>query len=293
MNVYNGFAISQPGYSHQVKELPCQDAADCEVGDDYAIAAVSDGHGGERYFRSDVGAKLAVEMAIRLLHLFLKNYRDSLKNVDERDKRLQFVAGEIINKWRSEIEKHFTAYPLNETERKICAQYDISPDTFQPYFYGATLLYTCMTPHYSFASQIGDGACVFLFTDRNPEIPDSLKDQRLGFGVTTSLSDSNAIENFYHHFRDTSVGLPKAVFLYTDGIVDSYEKNSFLMEFNKTVYFKINENKEITEKQLQEWLPIMSERGSRDDVSMAGVYQKKIQPVGEHYALDDFFTKLI
>ena len=274
--MYSGFAISERGHSHIAKSIRCQDAAAYQVGDDYAIAAVSDGHGGEKYFRSGIGSDMAVEVALRCLQDFLEKHRQSLTDADGREKRLKDIEGRIISQWRDKIEKHFADYPLRPREKDICDKYGISADIFQAQFYGATLLYACITPDYSFASQIGDGACVFFNADGQPEIPAELEDARLGFGLTTSLCDANAADNFRRHFVSAAgspKGLPKAVFLYTDGVVDSYERASFLAGFNRSVFDEMKKDRENAVAQLTDWLPKLSAQGSQDDVSMAGVYR--------------------
>jgi len=263
--MYKGFAVKQPGYSHKEKEIPCQDAAAYELGDSYAIAAASDGHGGEKYFRSDVGSDIAVTVALRCLKDFIEKREEESLTLYE----LNHLASRIIAAWHGEIEKHFTESPLTEKEKEICDKYGISADVFQTSFYGATLLYACMTPDHCFASQIGDGASVFLKPDGVVETPVAT-DARLGFGLTTSLCDFDAAGNFRHFFAAAEDFA--AIFLCTDGVVDSYDHASFL-RFNRTIFEAMNENEAFAKEQLAAWLPTLSERGSQDDVTMAGVYQ--------------------
>ena len=52
------------GASHEISGKVCQDYCQAEVTDSYTIGVVSDGHGGDRYFRSDVGSKSAVEATL-------------------------------------------------------------------------------------------------------------------------------------------------------------------------------------------------------------------------------------
>lgn len=272
--MYQGFNTKIIGYSHNEKGIPCQDAVSYIVSCEFAIVAASDGHGGEKYFRSGEGAKIAVEVAIRCVQEFLKTNKKGLVGVskEEWDRQLKHIAKRTILAWQTEIEKHFNEHPLEQHEKELCVTYDMVPDNLQAQFYGATLLYACLTPEYSFASQIGDGACVFFDAEANPEIPAALEDSRLGFGLTTSLCDSNAIDNFRHHFKDASEGLPKAIFLYTDGIVDSYEPTSFLEAFNRKVLAEMRKDRKEAKAALTSWLPQLSEQGSQDDVSMAGIY---------------------
>ncbi|WP_338137388.1 protein phosphatase 2C domain-containing protein [Phocaeicola vulgatus] len=43
------------GESHRLCNKPCQDYAYADSSEGLSMAIVSDGHGGERYFRSDIG----------------------------------------------------------------------------------------------------------------------------------------------------------------------------------------------------------------------------------------------
>ena len=58
---YVTFACSVIGASHIKSAKPCQDASLCEKGKKYRFIAVADGHGGDPYFRSELGSRFAVE----------------------------------------------------------------------------------------------------------------------------------------------------------------------------------------------------------------------------------------
>ena len=49
---FSGFAVSVRGASHEDSGTPCQDSARVLITDKLAVAAVSDGHGSEKHFRS-------------------------------------------------------------------------------------------------------------------------------------------------------------------------------------------------------------------------------------------------
>lgn len=273
--MYSGFSATAIGYSHKEKNKPCQDASNFETGIDYAIVAVSDGHGGEKYFRSATGSMLAVSVALRCLKTFLSEYRDRLIDVrdHQRDELLKNLERYIIVQWRTEIEKDFNSTPLNGHETDLCKELGITPEEFQASFYGATLLFACMTPEYSFAAQIGDGKCIFLH-DNGTESSPIAEDERLGFGITTSLCSSDAIDNFRHCFVPSShPPSVSAVFLSTDGVADSYKPESLLRFFRK-ILDQMRVDTDFARKQLEEWLPALSERGSRDDATIAGIFKK-------------------
>lgn len=70
------FCSCHQGESHKKTGKVCQDAAfaRCREEDRYAVAIVSDGHGGNNYFRSDIGSKKAVEATQEAIGEFMKNF---------------------------------------------------------------------------------------------------------------------------------------------------------------------------------------------------------------------------
>ena len=61
MENIKSFAVSVQGYGHKIKEICCQDNSLVYNADDYILISVCDGHGGESYFRSQIGSKIGVE----------------------------------------------------------------------------------------------------------------------------------------------------------------------------------------------------------------------------------------
>ncbi len=61
---------TERGAAHHAAEVPNQDAAAAAfpIGPSGAVAAVADGHGHSRHFRSARGARLAVTVACRAVH---------------------------------------------------------------------------------------------------------------------------------------------------------------------------------------------------------------------------------
>jgi serine/threonine protein phosphatase PrpC len=60
------------GESHKATNKVCQDYSYVEITNDLTIAVVCDGHGGERYFRSDIGSKVAAEVTAECMRLFIE-----------------------------------------------------------------------------------------------------------------------------------------------------------------------------------------------------------------------------
>ena len=60
----------------------------------------------------------------------------------------------------------------------------------------------------------------------------------------------------------------------TDGIVDSFEPEKYL-RFNKELYDNFTVIPDKAGAEMEAFLPGLSERGSRDDVSIAGIFRMK------------------
>jgi serine/threonine protein phosphatase PrpC len=276
MNNYNKFCLSVPGASHKEKELVCQDYSKCWPESDYALAAVSDGHGSDKHFRSHIGSEFAVDAALDRLRELLDNHhhRDVLlkKLASDKDQAavLRQLQGSIIDEWQKRVREHFEQHPLDGNKKSKFDSLDLSEDNEDHVraLYGATLIFAALTPDFALAAQIGDGACVFFDADKGAWRPIK-EDDRLGFGLTTSLCDKDAINRFRHYFSRKP---PEAIFMATDGVTDSYDASGFL-SFNQAVLTGMREDHKKAEQELENWLPLLSERGSRDDMTLAGVFR--------------------
>jgi serine/threonine protein phosphatase PrpC len=278
------FAVKAQGASHIEKGTPCQDAVTAYLNrnNSVGIACVADGHGGSKYFRSDKGSIMAVQVAERALFDFCgtiarekkafynrKEHCEDTKSTDTLAK-LKGLEGNIIYNWRNAVMQHLEENPFTEDETEFCKKNDIAIDDPANllFVYGSTLLAGLVSESFWFVIQIGDGLCVVIENQDEITIPIE-EDERLAFGRTTSLCDNNAIENFREACGFTAIeGLTVA----TDGMSDSFEPEKY-MQFNKDLYEKFTHFPVKAETELQEFLPELSERGSRDDVSMAGIFR--------------------
>ena len=278
------FSVKAQGTSHIEKETPCQDAVTAHLGKNktMGIACVADGHGGSKYFRSEKGSIFAVQVAERALMEFYRAiaieksafFHRNSPNEDIKDNnirsKLKELEGNIIYKWQNTVIKDMEQNPFTEKEIEICKDNNIIIDNYEnlTYVYGSTLLAGLVSDSFWFVIQIGDGQCVVLENDDNIIFPIT-EDERLAFGRTTSLCDNNAIENFREVFGiNKIIGLTVA----TDGITDSFEPEKYL-QFNKELHYNFTHFPEKAELELSEFLPELSERGSRDDVSIAGIFR--------------------
>ena len=247
------FSATCIGATHLKQETLCQDFSSHWHCDKTAIIAIADGHGSDYHFRSDRGSRFAVEAALHCIKEMINLNKDTLNNPNSA---LEELEKSIIALWYEKITENVRGDPLSD-------------DVFIPY--GTTLLAAAMTEQYWFALQIGDGKCVCFEKDDSIVQPVPW-DEKCFLNRTTSLCDENAKNLFRHYYSES---LPHAVFLGSDGIDDSFPiKNNeeHLALFYKSVYNNfLNEGMHDGGLQLRDMLPLLTKKGSGDDVSIAGI----------------------
>ena len=248
MEKLTSFAQTRVGASHLSRDIVCQDSSLCEDHESYSFAAAADGHGSPCYLRTERGSKFAVECAAECVAEFLDSLEDAAEVLaDERQRQQLFnqLWRSIIARWHDKTEKDFTDEPFTEEEL------DRIPDKFAHYreryaqgdyisAYGTTLLFAAVTDDYAFGAQIGDGKCVVIDGDSNVTAPIP-EDPRCYENVTTSMCQDDAALS--------------ARFFY----------------LNKGMLPAVENGMEEGVRQLGEFLPAMTKKGSGDDVTCSGI----------------------
>ncbi len=297
-----------PGESHKSTNKPCQDCAYAEDSEQLSMAIVSDGHGGERYFRSQIGSQIAVDVTKEAIKFFVENmeqasftpknkrsvfddtqfteYSSAIATEQQEHtnahKALTWLFSHIITQWNLAIAKHARENDLNDWEKEHVEQKYIDEflamrDTEDASFektYGCTLMAYAQTPSYWFAFHLGDGKCVSMRIAEGQLVCEQPIpwDEKCFLNKTTSLCDSNALEEFRYCYQGNGE-FPRAVFLGSDGIDDSYGDGEILNNFYIQLFkIIIRKGYDMALKELKKSLPIISQRGSKDDMSVACVY---------------------
>jgi len=276
------------GASHIRKYLPNQDAikwySDSESGLPL-ILAVSDGHGSKKSFRSDRGAKFAVDIAVSTIKEFIKavnphekvcnqkDYTENISNIWDALIREQKQAEnltipkriaeeqlpkEIVKKWKEEvkadIQKDLEGFQNLQGLNEIA--------------YGATLLSVLITESFIICLQLGDGDILVLCEDGDVQrvVP---KDDRLFANETTSLCAKDSWRDFRFFFQPILNKPPKLILTATDGYANSFKDDESFFKVASDMFQMItSEGAEFVEKNLESWLNEASERGSGDDISV-------------------------
>lgn len=304
------FHKSIKGASHILSGKPCQDYSDVFQNDEMKILVVCDGHGGSTYIRSDVGAKIATEITIQLLSDFVRCIPSSTfiglsfsitaqpkKNpfIDTDGNKLRFdelsedqkalalqaqaflesekkcpqqqaiimdLISQIYKAWISKIEEDVHIHPFNKEEQKA-----INGQGFEK-AYGCTLLAFLQTKDYWLSFHIGDGRIMCCDQSLNWSNPVPY-DCACFLNYTTSLCDSNPLIEFRYAFNGYDAP-PLAVMLCSDGLDGSLRTDDNLQDFYEQIIGLCVDGDDV-EKELEGYLPSLSQSGSKDDISIAGI----------------------
>ncbi len=294
MKVFN---YSCQGESHKADDKPCQDASRAEIiSDDFAVCVISDGHGGDRYFRSRVGSQILVDITFEKVHEFVGGmsqtgllkgipftqmgiHRDHIEEPKAQiDQRFMQLFRAIKAEWMIRIFDHASNTPANEWEREhVKPSYLVQLESKEKLekIYGATLMAYVRTPEFWFAFHLGDGKMIMF--DKNGDGSEPvLWDSDCFLNVTSSICSSDAVERFRYSYQGDGV-FPFAMFLGSDGIDDSFTDGEPLYDFYIGLLREIDKNgDEAVQNSLVESLPVLSAKGSRDDMSVAYCYEEEI-----------------
>lgn len=292
----NALNFSCQGESHIAAGKVCQDysySKGYEKGN--AMAIVCDGHGGRRYFRSDIGAKIAAEVAENKVRTFIEEVglsllkdapftrcatiSDQITNQDfdktsNIERAFRQLFGSIIYEWNARVLDHASQNPIAESEKEGLEQRwinDFEEKKSLEKVYGCTLIVYAYTPEFWFAFQIGDGKC--FACDENGDWSEPIPwDERCFLNRTTSICDSEAIDEFRYCYDGTG-RYPIAMILGSDGIDDSFGAEENQANFYAQILKSIAKSGiEATLTEIETTLPQLSKIGSQDDMSIAMVF---------------------
>jgi len=302
------------GYSHEASGKPCQDFVYSESAPELSMAIVSDGHGGERYFRSDKGSKFVVEIAAQSIRAFvgalrsreasvakeygdtplfegmpLTQYSEATQPVFALDKERQgkyihrALTGlfrSILTQWNMFITEHAQNNPLNEwelehVEEKYKTEFEDKLKEDDP----------------SFAKTYG---CTLIAYVRTPD-----------YWFAFQIGDGKCI-SFDINDRQLEITQPipwdeKCFLNKTTSICDNHALSEFRYcyqgdgHFPEAMFlgsdgiddsygdnindfyiqlFKMLSDKDKAQRELSKSLPVISHHGSQDDMSVACVYDE-------------------
>lgn len=274
------------GESHKATNKVCQDYSYSKVYENgLAVAIVCDGHGGKRYFRSDIGSRLACEVTEKNVIIFLNTIDNSLfkdkpyishtaiatqihnsqfEKENNVDKAFRQLFSSIIFDWNTRILEHAKNTPLSEDELnslEVDWKNEFEQGTSLEKVYGCTLMAYVQTSDFWFAFHIGDGKCISFDNDAKWHEPIPW-DDRCFLNKTTSLCDSTAIDEFRYCYEGNGL-FPSAIFLGSDGMDDSFGEESNLVNFYIQIVKELaQQSKGDILQEIETTLPQLSKIGS-------------------------------
>ena len=286
------FNHSCQGESHKASDKECQDYSLTWQNEDKSItiAVVCDGHGGDSYFRSATGARFAANITVEQLHQFLAYVDTSLfagqpftalgtketrESESELDNVMRRLFESIYARWRIAItedgHRALTEWDREHVEQKYIDLLEDEDRNVKAY--GCTLMVYVCTNDYWFAFQLGDGKLVMLNEQSGFSQPVPW-DERCFLNKTTSLCGREPVKDFRFCIQGDG-SFPIAVFLGSDGLDDSYGDGDKLNSFYGSIVKELaSKGQDEVENMLKEDLPKISKEGSKDDMSVAVVYDE-------------------
>jgi serine/threonine protein phosphatase PrpC len=262
------------GAAHVRSGLRNQDALEYWVSaqSDTIVLAVADGHGSELFFRSDVGSRLAVETAVRVLRDFAvrhskRSERSSILESAERELPVQ-----LTGEWRKAVQSHVKSQPigprdwssLSDEANDVRKQVERDPTLV----YGSTVLAALVTNAYVLYLQLGDGDV--LKVDESGKTERALgKDDRLIANQTFSLCQPDAAKEVRIRVDSDMSKPPVLILLSTDGYSNSFvSDDDFLKIGSDYLHIIRSDGMDAAERDLARFLDETSANGSGDDVTL-------------------------
>lgn len=286
------FAESVTGRSHVAAQRPNQDAVSLwpapGSSSNAIVLAISDGHGGERYCRSEHGAHFAAEEAATGLRDFVAGLDASGVPASAAlvDVALQRSCRRILSQWRERIYEDLAVHPLSERELDHAADNAAM-------LYGATLVACVVADGYQCFLRVGDGDVLSLSTDGRV-IDVFGRDATSVANETTSLAQCvaaidplgsrsvealapHALRHVRHRFELRDVNPIRAVLASTDGYSNSFASASGFHQamIDLEALAKTADGRASLERNLAAWLAETSTEGSGDDITVGLISRAK------------------
>lgn len=268
-----GISAVTIGQSHIDNGTECQDCAQLDLENkNYVMAAVADGHGSKKHFRSDRGSQFATEAAKDSIYEYMNDYERFVDAYQvDREYLIDRIVKMIITKWHEKISEDLDQNPITQEEMDKYLDGTFNSDKVSS-VYGTTLLVGVMSEKCNFGFLIGDGSFVVIDKHGKAYIP--IEDTNSKANYTSSLSSSDSYNGFVTHFFDE---MPFSIMVSTDGLVKSFANDSDFLDYNQAIAMelgKLDDDEKIIqmEERLIKLFEQRSRDGSEDDISISIIF---------------------
>lgn len=263
-------AVTCIGYSHIKHGTVCQDSSLCHRGPNFRFMAVSDGHGSENFLRSDRGSRLACQAALEACTQLTQAGFGP-----DREQTAKDLCRDILSRWKAAVEADHAGDPFEEQSlQTVSEKYrdHYRNGRHVAHAYGATLIAALELGGSLLVIRCGDGECMTIDPQGRFAYPVSWN-EKCDVNITTSLCDPDALEEFRWGWVEQT---PAALWMGTDGVDNSYPVVEDLQEFYANLSRKLLEKgKDYVTKELEDFLPELTRRCSRDDLSVAAMWNRE------------------
>lgn len=243
------------------------------------MLAMSDGHGSSRSFRSDVGARVAVEALFRGFVDVQRGLDDNGSLSIAKELMEKSLPRCLVNYWEEGVCRHADENPRITSEELMFFKPEYR-DRAQNEFdqnlrvaYGATALGVLLTPRYAVYLQLGDGDILAVSAAGKVERPIPL-DPRLIANETTSLCAKHAWDEVRVHFQPFTGEWPPLIVVSTDGYSNAFCDDDAFCKVGLDLLRQMRQiGPSAIEAELESWLNEASEQGSGDDVTVGVIYR--------------------
>lgn len=268
-----GISAVTIGQSHIDNGTDCQDCAQLDLENkNYVMAAVADGHGSKKHFRSDRGSQFATEAAKDSIYEYMNDYERFVDAYQvDKEYLIDRIVKMTITKWHEKIREDLNKDPITQEEIDKYLGGVFNSDKVSS-VYGTTLLVGVMSEKCNFGFLIGDGSFVVIDKHGKAYIP--IEDTNSKANYTSSLSSSDSYNGFVTHFFDE---MPFSIMVSTDGLVKSFANDSDFLDYNQAIAMELgkldDDDKMIKmEERLIKLFEQRSRDGSEDDISISIIF---------------------
>ena len=276
---------SRCGSSHRRRGVPCQDfslSASLRSADGLSVGlmAVADGHGGSRYWLSNVGSRLACELAIAMASRDLASRPVAAADPSQMEAMRRWLADDLpprlLAAWQEAIQADWQ-------QRQLPVEHE--GERFSSHTYGSTLALVVLTPQWWGHSGIGDWDLVLLSNHQ----ADRIISQESYNGLQGEATESLCLPDANRCFAARTAVYPLSgenrqacgLVLSTDGIRKSCATDADHVALSRYLLEEAQPHQLLAASEtshLDASLDRISREGSGDDVSMAVSWFGVLQP---------------
>lgn len=270
---YSGYTV---GASHIAKNMGCEDYASTYDDEKVCIAAISDGHGDKKCFRSAQGARMACDISINCVRKLIESSPTACETLKKSpDRIITELEKEIIRKWNNCVSNDLLNNQITSNELNSLPEdaiEEINTRRSLNKIYGCTLIMCVVIEGFWFGIHIGDGKCVVAMNNGLYTQPIPWDEVGCVGNRSTSICNSNSFAGFrYTYGTDVPVG----IFVASDGVDESFDESGLNRCYYTLGYWVQTMQIEELDSKMEELLSQITNNGSGDDVSIACILSTK------------------